>query len=151
MNAFFENYLGLLHDLHEQIRAGIDGLPQEALDWVPLKDTNSLCALLAHIAGSERFFLSDVVMQVSSNRDRDGEFRASGMDAATLMGKLAANEDFARSVVESLTMDSLLEERFSQRHNRNVSVTWALLHILDHTGLHLGHIQIQRQMWDQRS
>jgi len=150
MNAFYENYLGLLHDLHEQIRAAIEGLPQEALDWVPLKDTNAIGAIIVHTAGAERFFLSDIVMQMSSNRDRDAEFRASGLDAATLIGKLTANEDYARTVLETLTMESLSEERFSSRHNRNVSVTWALLHILDHTGLHLGHIQLQRQMWDQR-
>jgi len=28
-------------------------------------------------------------------------------------------------------------------------VAWALLHALDHTAQHLGHMQITRQLWDQ--
>jgi hypothetical protein len=29
-------------------------------------------------------------------------------------------------------------------------VGWALCHILKHTALHLGHLQITRQLWEQR-
>lgn len=29
------------------------------------------------------------------------------------------------------------------------SVSWSLLHVLDHTAIHLGHIQLTRQLWEQ--
>jgi hypothetical protein len=31
-----------------------------------------------------------------------------------------------------------------------MTVAWAVLHAVDHTALHLGHIQITRQLWEQR-
>jgi hypothetical protein len=30
-------------------------------------------------------------------------------------------------------------------------VGWALLHALEHTAIHLGHIQITQQLWDQKN
>jgi ankyrin repeat protein len=29
-------------------------------------------------------------------------------------------------------------------------VAWCLAHALEHTALHLGHMQITRQLWEQR-
>ena len=31
-----------------------------------------------------------------------------------------------------------------------LGVAWALLHALEHTAIHLGHMQIMRQLWEQR-
>jgi len=28
-----------------------------------------------------------------------------------------------------------------------VGVAWAILHALEHTGIHLGHIQVTQQLW----
>ncbi|MCA9947468.1 MAG: DUF664 domain-containing protein [Anaerolineales bacterium] len=31
--------------------------------------------------------------------------------------------------------------------DREVPVRWGILHVIDHTALHLGHIQITAQLW----
>ncbi|NIU62141.1 MAG: DUF664 domain-containing protein, partial [Gammaproteobacteria bacterium] len=33
---------------------------------------------------------------------------------------------------------------------REFRVSWSLLHALDHVAQHTGHVQITRQLWDQR-
>ena len=34
-----------------------------------------------------------------------------------------------------------------QAQDREVPVRWAILHVVDHTALHLGHMQITYQLW----
>jgi uncharacterized damage-inducible protein DinB len=156
VHPFFQDYLERLQQLHEDIRAEIESLPQEALDWVPLDGATSLCAIVVHTAGAERYWIGDVAMEESSNRDREAEFRAKGISAPALVDKLAANLAYARNAVERLTLDSLPLKRvspmaISSDPERTFSVGWALLHALEHTASHVGQIQIQRQLWEQRA
>jgi uncharacterized damage-inducible protein DinB len=150
MEQYFVDYLERLHDLHKDIRSAIEGLPQEALDWVPLNDANSIGAIIVHIAGSARYWIGDVAMEEPSNRDRDAEFRTKGLDETALLSRLESNEAYAQSVLGLLTVESLSQKRRPPNRDNTYSVGWALLHALEHTALHAGHIQIQRQMWDQR-
>jgi hypothetical protein len=30
------------------------------------------------------------------------------------------------------------------------NIAWSLLHALEHTALHLGHMQLTRQLWEQQ-
>jgi len=34
-----------------------------------------------------------------------------------------------------------------QAKDRMVSVRWGILHVIDHTSLHLGHMQMTYQLW----
>ncbi len=56
-------------------------LPQEALDWKPEPAMNSICVLVVHIAGAERFLIGDIVKGESSQRNRPAEFMATGLEA----------------------------------------------------------------------
>ena len=44
-----------------------------------------------------------------------------------------------------LTAAELEETR--QAWSRTVSVRWGILHVIEHTALHLGHMQITYQLW----
>lgn len=152
MNPFFEHYMDVLERLHRELEKSFEGLPQEALDWQPLADTNSMVVLVVHIVGSTRFWVGDVALQESSNRNRDAEFQASGLDAATLKQLLADNRIYVRNALSRLTLEELALPRKSPYHGEQIfSVGWAILHALEHVGLHLGHMQLTRQMWEQRS
>jgi uncharacterized damage-inducible protein DinB len=150
MQTFFEDYLERLGALHAQIGTAIEDLPQEALDWVPGEGMNSLSVLVVHTTGSESYWIGEVAGGRPSGRDRDAEFRAHGLTEADLRRRLADGLESARSVLEDLTLQDLERERISPRDGRRLTVGWALAHALEHTGLHLGHIQITRQLWDQR-
>lgn len=150
MLPVLEDYLERLGTLHEQTKEAIDGLPVGALDWAPGASMNSMAVLVVHLAGAERYWIGDVVGGLPSGRDRAAEFRVSGLDADALRARLDETLAHSRSVLEPLTLEDLSAPRLSPRDGREVRVAWALAHALQHTALHLGHIQITRQLWDAR-
>jgi uncharacterized damage-inducible protein DinB len=150
VQAFFEEYLDRLEALHGHIERAIEGLSQAALDWAPGPDMNSLGVLVIHVAGAERYWVGDVVARDPSGRDRDAEFRAYGLDAATLRNRLRDALAHSRGVLENLTLQDLETPRTSPRDGKQFTIGWALAHALEHTALHAGHMQIMRQLWEQR-
>jgi len=150
MLRFFEDYLERQENLHRDFEAAISGLSVEALDWAPGPDMNSLCVLVVHTTGAERYWIGEVAGGIPANRDRAAEFRARGLDEAALKQRLADSRKFTRDLLETFTWDSLGKECFSPIRNETVTAGWALLHGQAHTGLHTSHAQITRQLWDQR-
>jgi hypothetical protein len=146
MHPFYQAFLDKLEELHKQLGAAIEGLPPAALDWAPGPQMNSIGVLVAHTAGSERYLLGDLLAQQPTGRDRPAEFLTRGLSAAELNARLADSRAFARGALERLTIADLTTPRML-RNGRQVAGAWALLHVLDHTGEHLGHIEITRQLW----
>jgi len=149
MIQFFAEYLDNLAELHTEMMKAVRHLPAEALDWVPFPDSNSLSVLIVHSAGSEKYWLGDVVANESSGRDRPAEFHVKNMRLQDLEARLNESLGYAELVVGKLGLEDLEGKRINPRAGQEVSVAWALAHVLKHTALHLGHIQITRQLWDQ--
>lgn len=150
MNPFFEELLNRFLELHAEILDGIKGLPQEALDWHPGAEMNSIGVLIAHIAGAERYLIGDVVLEDPSHRDRPAEFLTKGLNGPELSRRLKESEDYLKQAFETLELDDLDKTRRFPRDGRQVKVSWSLLHALEHTANHLGHIQLVLQLWEQR-
>jgi uncharacterized damage-inducible protein DinB len=150
MQSFFSNILNNLQELHDDIRSAVKGLPPIALDWTPGPDMNSINVLTVHLTGAERFWLGDVVAREPSGRDRETEFKVQGLSETSLVARLKANEDYLQKTLAPFTLQILDEERVSPRNGRVVTVGWALGHALKHTALHVGQIQLMRQLWDQQ-
>ena len=150
LQPLFDSYLERLQNLHADIRHAIEGLPVEALDWSPGHEMNSLAVLATHTAGAERYWIGDVIARNDSHRDRAAEFRARAIDSATLLERLDAVLASSHRVLEGLTLSDLETTRIVPRDGSEVTVAWALLHTLEHTAIHLGHMQLVRQLWEQR-
>jgi len=150
MQAFFEVYLTNLQEFHDEIRTAIKGLPQEALDWTPGPEINSVSALVVHLTGAEHYWIGDVIGGEPSGRDREAEFKVQGLSERELIQRLSKNEEVIRKALEPLALQELDAMRTSPRNGRSVTVGWALCHVLKHSALHLGHMQIMRQLWEQR-
>jgi len=150
MQKTYEAILDRLDEMHRAIKEVIDGLPPEALDWSPAPDMNSLSVLVVHLTGAERYWIGDVVQGTPSFRDRDAEFRAKGLTADSLKQRLTELEAYEHQVMQDMQLSQLEEERLSPRDGRKYTVAWALAHALEHSGIHVGHIQILSQMWKQR-
>ena len=158
MNRYFEDYVDRLLSLHNDYKKAINGLSVEALDWVPGADMNSLCVMIVHTTAVERFMVGDVAAGISSNRVRAAEFQAKGLDEAALITRLDDTWAFVREIVSTFTLEDLSAVRELPPGGskpvttmESLSVGWALMHALTHTGLHLGHAQITRQLWDQET
>jgi uncharacterized damage-inducible protein DinB len=151
MEIFFNAYLDCLEKLHAGFAQALDGLPSDALDWCPGPEMNSITRLVVHTAGAERYWIGDVAGKDPSGRERSAEFRAQGLDASALHSRMAAALEHSRGVLEKLRLADLNSLHVSTRDGQMVAVGWALAHALEHTALHLGHIQITRQLWEQKS
>jgi hypothetical protein len=150
MHPYFTEYLMALDALHADFAKQLDGLSAEGLDWSPGEGFNSLAVLAAHLAGSQKYWLGDVLSGRPSVRDRDAEFATSDVDAATLAAKLLAARADSTQIVSGLSLDSFAEMRLSPRHGCEYTVAWVLHHALEHLAQHVGHAQLTRQLWDQR-
>jgi hypothetical protein len=95
--------------------------------------------------------VGDVAGGRPSGRVRAQEFEMRDVDAAELMGRLRAALDFAGQVLGELDPAVLGETRTMGQKDETHTIGWALLHALEHTALHGGHVQITRQLWDQRN
>lgn len=151
MLPFYQDLLERLGSLHSDIELAIADLPPEALDWSPGPEMNSISVLIVHLTGAERYWIGDVACGLRSDRDRDAEFQTVGLTADLLRTRLRDSLAHARDAMDHLTLADLEEARPSWRDGNTYRVGWALAHALEHTALHAGHVQIQRQMWEQRA
>lgn len=152
MLSELENYQRRIEDVRGQVRDLVAGLPAEALNWRPLPsdhpragEVNSLAVLAAHVAGAEHFWVGEVVGGLPARRDRDAEFATVATDAADLVRLLETAGAQTRDLFARLQPSDLDGER--NVRNRTVPVRWCLLHVIDHTALHLGHMQLTYQLW----
>ncbi len=158
MLSELDNYLQRIEDLRGQVRSLIADLPAEALNWRPTPplssppqaggnegETNSLAVLAAHIAGAEHYWIAEVIGGRPATRDRDAEFAVEAADASELVHRLEAAGAETREIFAALNTAELDGAR--EARGRTVSVRWGILHVIDHTALHLGHMQITYQLW----
>jgi uncharacterized damage-inducible protein DinB len=150
MQPFFQDYLHRLTDLHQDIINAIQGLPVEALDWTPIHqpdtEMNSINVLVTHICGSERYWIGEIACGDDSNRVRAAEFKVSGLNSAELSAKITAATQYAELALQKLGFDDLPLVKSHTQDGEPVTVGWALLHALEHAAIHLGHIQVTRQI-----
>ncbi len=145
-----QGYLTTMNELRDQIKSVLEGLPQEALDWKPTEGegelgTNSLGVIATHVAGSGTYLIKEVIGTQPVHRDRDGEFAARGVNVSTLKARLDSAAKVIEDILSPLTMGQMEEDR--KYRDRNAKVRWIILHVIEHTALHLGHMQLTRQLW----
>ena len=69
--------LVLFRQVHQQLRDELDGLDDDALNWIPAPGANSIATIITHLVGSEAETLR-CVAGMTCERDRDAEFLDSG-------------------------------------------------------------------------
>ena len=143
-------YLERIEDLRAQIGRIVQTVPPEALNWRPDEDAddhamNSLAVMAIHVAGAEHFWIGEVVGKLPATRNREAEFEAVVADTAVLTQTLENVRTQTRTILQNLTQADLDGIRIAR--DRQVPTRWAILHVIDHTALHLGHMQITAQLW----
>ena len=149
MHPLYIAYMDRLAELHRSIEKALDGLSPKALDWSPGPGMNSITVLVIHLTGAERFWVGDILAGEPSGRVREAEFEAQGYEPSDLKARLAASRSYTRNVLERLPLEALEEQRQAPEEHQ-FSGAWCLLHALEHTAIHLGHIQMNRQLWEER-
>ena len=98
-----------------------------------------------HTAGAEHFWIGEVIGGMPPTRDRDAEFSTSIEAVHDIFSRLNIVEAETRTVMAWLTPGNLDETRLAR--GKLIPVRWIILHIIDHTALHLGHMQLTYQLW----
>lgn len=146
MIPFYEVLYDRFHNLHQEIRKAVEAIPEDSLDWKPNEAMNSVNVLVTHLTGAERFLIGDIIMGESSNRIREAEFQAEGLSRDDLLRCLDDSEAYMKSAFEKLHLNDLETLRVHPHHGRQISVAWALLHALEHSAEHMGHVQLTVQL-----
>ena len=146
---FFDELYDRFHEVHTDISKTIGNLPVEALDWVPGQEMNSIAVLVVHLSRAERYWVG-VALNEAPARDREAEFKARGLSAAELKAEIDSADAYARKVLARLSLADLEAMQLSPRNGKTFSTGWCLAHALEHSAMHSGHIQLTRQLWDQK-
>lgn len=150
MTPEIDHYLQFFADQHRQIDELIKDLPLDALNWQPLAGdddhaTNSLAVLLMHITGAEQFWVGELLGQRQINRDREAEFRVVATNFAGLRRRLQETDELVREVLT--TVDPARLDETVQLRGRTLTLRWGVVHMIEHTAQHLGHMQLTLQLW----
>lgn len=141
-----------LEVLVHQFLAALDGIPDEDLaTWKPAGaaggEMNTFAALGVHTPLAGRWMLFHQVFGDDVPRDREAEFHAVATRAeidARFAGWLA---DFRARIEAGESVDlAAMPPTIRESHPTWTRLHW-LFHMIDHTALHVGHVQIQRQIW----
>src|SRR5262245_41250586 len=146
-----ETIAAKIDELARQALAQLEELPAEALNrTLALPETNSLYALATHLAGAGEFWTVTMVGGRDIPRERAAEFSATG----TLEALRERYERWLGAMHEDL--DALPNAELERvlivvgprawMDGNTLTVRESLLHALEHTALHLGHIQLTRQI-----
>jgi len=150
MRKEIQAYLTKLGDLRNQAKTLLEGLPQEALDWRPIQGegelaTNSLAVMAVHLAGSQTYWMKEIIGRTPIQRDREAEFATKGASVADLKAGLDAAGKIAEEVLSPLTENQMEEER--KFREKQITVRAGILQVIDHVAQHIGHMQLTRQLW----
>lgn len=142
------NFRQRIKDLNNQVVDFVRGIPVEGLNWrPPFGEMNSLSVLASHIAGAQQFWILEGIDQGPQQRDRDGEFHAIASDGASLAEGISKVFTAVEMALERLEGTDLGAMRTIME--QEVPIRWGLIHVVDHTALHLGHMQLTYQLWSQ--
>ena len=153
MNAEIAAYDASIRTHLEGAVACLDGLTESQLNWRPAIDgANSAYALAAHTLGSARAWVLGIACGRDVGRDRPAEFRATGADATRLRNDLA---ELSREITGALAaldpaqLDRRLvpaQELWGESAPHEISVRDALMRVVEHASLHVGHLQMTRDL-----
>jgi uncharacterized damage-inducible protein DinB len=158
MGAEIEGYRRRIRSLLERVCACLEELSEAQLNWrPPTHDANSAYVIAAHTLGCARAFVLGIACGQVVERDRSAEFRASGPDAADLAAQarqLSDDIDAALAALSPSALDQRLlpaKSLFGEGELKEVSVREVLLDVVEHTSLHLGQLEITRDLALQES
>ena len=131
----------------------LDGLTPEQLDWRPdLPEANSAWVLAIHVLGNARAWTLGIACGQAMGRDRPGEFASARGSAARFREEVAAFTTEMRGALDRLDGAALSrrlvpsKELWGEHEPREISGREALLQVVEHASLHLGHLQVTAQL-----
>jgi hypothetical protein len=137
----------LFRQLHRQLRVELDGLDEDALNWIPVPGANSIATIVTHLVGSEAETLRSVA-GITCERDRDAEFVPTTVTRQQLDLILAGADDLIEEVEPLIDANRRAAEVPLPTlgvDDVRPGLSW-LIGNYGHAREHVGQIQITRQL-----
>jgi len=140
----------------ERMLVALDGIPDDVFTtWRPAAtqdgrhEMNTFTALATHTIGSSEYWTLMAAGTRPMTRVRDEEFLAHAT-LADLRDRAASFLTDVHTLLDRLTEADFAAEAAPEvgDPDERWSLATCLLHAVDHAALHLGHVQVQRQLWE---
>jgi DinB family protein len=148
-DAVRKTFARTFKELHDKLRDQVRGLDTGTLNWRPLPKANSVAVLVTHIVGSEVEMIRSI-RSISTERDRDAEFRAEA-DADRLLEMIDAADKELDEQIAALTAADLTEPRSRADGRRPQPGLYWLVTNYGHSREHLAQIELTKQLYDSRT
>lgn len=146
----FNKLNGFLDHFRAQIVKKVEGLTEEQARWKPAETANSLGAIVNHLAYVEHWWFHEVFLGKPSELpddpdDEDFDFHSAySLPLADMVARYEAECERSRGIVAAApSLDAM-----SANPDRQVNLRWILLHMLEETARHAGHMDITRELID---
>ena len=140
--------IGTIRNQERGYLAVVRGLSDDALNWRPGPETNSIAVLVAHAWGAAQDWTARA-SGTEIDRDREAEFHvtSTGAECEALIGQAMAR---IATFVEAIDPASYGDDRVD-REGDHFTVAHCLIHAVEHSQEHLGHAELTRQWWVPRA
>jgi hypothetical protein len=124
----------------------LDAVPSEAFSWAPpAPDMNSLAAICSHAISSAEWWTLSCIGDAPLERDREAEFAAAALPWSVLRPRFSAWLAQVEALVAPLTPAQL--QAISRHPAGDRMARRCLTHVVEHLGLHLGHVEVTIDWW----
>jgi uncharacterized damage-inducible protein DinB len=140
-----------LDDVWTSLLAAVREIDDELFQWCPGPEFNSVAILLRHLAGSERWWIGEVIGGIPAHRVREREFVHDRPARADVLRAVEEARALTRRVLSGVSAADLAAPVPVEGAKRLSSPAhpdkyWALLHYLEHLGYHRGQILLLRNL-----
>ena len=148
-----ETLEGFLDWYRAVVERKVDGLPPDDANRVMTPTGMSALGVLKHLGWVERgwfreIFAGEDVEAIDRDGDNSAEFAIDSDDTVeSVIAFYRAEVDQARRVSsEAPSLDALSARE--TRHREQVSLRWIMVHMLEETARHAGHLDLMREEID---
>jgi hypothetical protein len=143
--------VSLLQRRRQEIRLLLEGLPADALNWLPLPmppgQPKAVCLVTEidwrrHIT----YRLGYITQEEDEAGYEVGELEVMTDEIDSFLGRLGREGAETDAFINGLTEGDLSVTWLNPRGKRR-SIRWILGHIIAHYGEHIGQIALMRQLW----
>jgi hypothetical protein len=150
--------LDVAQESFAMLRTAIEGLPDEAADWAPAPNTNSLAVLTNHCVTASRFFFALGSGTKGSIKDyfageRATAFKATDGNVAGLLKLIDAFQPELQAILakgDAANLDARISWPDVPAQPERTGVDW-LFRATAHLREHVGQAQLNRDLWLARS
>lgn len=150
-NSSIAHLQNFLKQIYSRLIHAIDNIDNTELNWRPSESSNSIGNLLTHMVGAEGFWIHHVVGGMKTDRVRQSEFEHKTFHIEELRFRIEEVQSQSLDIISRLSEHDLNTERsfWSNKEQREIAkpVHWCILHIIEHSGLHIGQIYYIRKMY----